>query len=1456
MVVRRLAFFTGRSYGPRVAAASTGELLAGEELAGYRVEALAGRGGMGVVYRALDLRLKRPVALKLLAPDLASDLRFRERFLRESELAASLDHSNVVPIYSAGEAGGRLYIAMRFVEGTDLAALLDRESPLDTPRAIQLVTQVAAALDAGHARELVHRDVKPGNVLIASEGDTEHCYLSDFGLSRGSDDDGQSQGSHLSGTVAYTAPEQVTGDPVDGRADQYALGCVLFECLAGNPPFEAARRTAVLFAHVREEVPALAGYPALDPVLRKALAKKPDDRYPSCRSFVEAARAALVGEAAERAAASRHELRAAEADLAANVAGLRPLAEPLAADARPFNGLATFEPDDAALFFGRERLVGEVVAHVAGASLLGVVGASGSGKSSLIRAGLLPALSGGALPGSESWAQVVIRPGERPLEELARAGTPRVLVVDQLEEIFTHGADENERREFLDRLASASRDGTLVVLAVRSDFYGRLADYPEIAGALAESHVLVGAMTHAELRRAIELPALRAGAEVELALTDTLAGEVVDEPGALPLLSTTLLELWEGGALTAAAYRETGGVRGSVARLAEGAFARFDPDEQATARSILLRLAGGDGDLIVRRRASLDELDPGARHVLDTLISARLVTVSEGTAEVAHEALLREWPRLRGWLAEDAEGRRLHEHLIRSARDWDKRGRDTAELYRGARLASVLDWAVEHAAELNELERGFLDASRDAADVETRRVRRANRRLRVLLAGAAVLFTLAVVAGALALLSRSDAKASATAAVAQRLGAQALLVKDLDLSLLLARQGVELHDSLATRGNLEAALARSPAAVRVSRPLPGRLLGVGTSPDGRWIGYANNAGELAFAHESDGRIVRTVPGDGWGFSGHDTVVVGRDNEAGIALAKIDLRTGAESPYALLRKSRDDFFSITDDNTAWARLANGTIEVRELPSGRLLHRLGPPRQGLAYSDVNFRARGRYLIVTSLLEPDFRPTVGARFAIWSMRPWRLVATVEDPNGNFPFAVDPAGRTFAVGHQNGAITLYDLARGRKRELRGRHTAMVQDIGFSPDHSTLVSSGDDAQVIVWDLRSGESRETFHGHGGRTLGITFNRDGTRVHTVSLDGAAITWDIRGQDRFGRPFRAGAGNEPSESDVAPARFAINPHGALVATPQRDGRTAIVELASGRRVASAPSTAGRTAAVAWHPGGEYFVTTAGRGHVDAWRRDGSHLRSFAGVPESREAIAVAFSRDGTLLAATSDDRAYVWEAESGKLVTRNLVAKGPIVALSFSPDRKLLAAAALQEGPAGGVGRVWRLSDRKLLYAVDIDDGYGFGDAIAFTPDGKLFATGGGTGFVKFWDARTGQPAGRPALAVAGWVQSIDFDRTGSLMVTAGTDGTTRLFDVKARAQLGTPLPGLDNVGANAAFTPDGSAVVSVYERTGAAFMHDLRPTAWQTRACSVAGRTLTRDEWALYLPDRKFDPACA
>jgi multiple sugar transport system substrate-binding protein len=275
------------------------DLRRGDELAGYRIEALVGRGGMGVVYRALDLRLKRPVALKLIAPALAADAAFRERFLRESELAASLDHSHIVPVYAAGELDGQLWIAMRYVQGEDLRALLEREGPLEPARTLGLLSQVAAALDAAHAGGLVHRDVKPANMLVTLEDGEEHYYLSDFGLARsGEAHPDAGQAPHLSGTPDYTPPEQIESRSSDGRADVYALGCVLYECLAGAPPFRRERAVATLFAHINDPPPSLHTLrpelpEAIDAVLARALAKEPDDRYGSCRELIEASRAAL-----------------------------------------------------------------------------------------------------------------------------------------------------------------------------------------------------------------------------------------------------------------------------------------------------------------------------------------------------------------------------------------------------------------------------------------------------------------------------------------------------------------------------------------------------------------------------------------------------------------------------------------------------------------------------------------------------------------------------------------------------------------------------------------------------------------------------------------------------------------------------------------------------------------------------------------------------------------------------------------------------------------------------------------------------------------------------------------------------------------------------------------------------------------------------------------------------------
>jgi serine/threonine-protein kinase len=266
------------------------------EIAGYRVERLIARGGMSSVYLAHHLRLQRKVALKLMAPELAQDERFRERFLRESQLAASLDHPNVVPIYDADDADGVLYIAMRFVEGSDLRSLLQREGTLAPARALGIVAQAGNGLDAAHRRGLVHRDIKPGNLLL---GEDDHVYLADFGLTKqASSQTGLTATGQLVGTVDYVAPEQIQGQEVDGRTDVYSLACVLFECLAGGKPFDKDSEVAILWAHmqdppppIRERRPELPE--GLESVLVKGMAKKPEDRYATCRDLVEAARRAL-----------------------------------------------------------------------------------------------------------------------------------------------------------------------------------------------------------------------------------------------------------------------------------------------------------------------------------------------------------------------------------------------------------------------------------------------------------------------------------------------------------------------------------------------------------------------------------------------------------------------------------------------------------------------------------------------------------------------------------------------------------------------------------------------------------------------------------------------------------------------------------------------------------------------------------------------------------------------------------------------------------------------------------------------------------------------------------------------------------------------------------------------------------------------------------------------------------
>jgi pimeloyl-ACP methyl ester carboxylesterase len=296
------AFLTGvRPAGPRGS-----EDGSDVRIAGYELEELAGRGGMGAVYVARDERLGRRVALKVVAPELATDERFRERFLREWRIAASLEHPNIVPIHGAGEENGQLYLAMRYVDGTDLRALLAREGTLDPARALRIAAQVASALDAAATQGLVHRDVKPANVLLDAR---DHAYLCDFGLTKDvASPGGLTATGQLVGTLDYIAPEQIRGEAVDARADQYALACVLYECLAGAPPFKRDTEAQALWAHMQEDPPPLPGLPQLDPVLARGLAKDPAERYETCADLLGSAQTALGLAPAQVAARRRFRL--------------------------------------------------------------------------------------------------------------------------------------------------------------------------------------------------------------------------------------------------------------------------------------------------------------------------------------------------------------------------------------------------------------------------------------------------------------------------------------------------------------------------------------------------------------------------------------------------------------------------------------------------------------------------------------------------------------------------------------------------------------------------------------------------------------------------------------------------------------------------------------------------------------------------------------------------------------------------------------------------------------------------------------------------------------------------------------------------------------------------------------------------------------------------------------------
>ncbi|MEO7070021.1 MAG: BTAD domain-containing putative transcriptional regulator, partial [Nostocoides sp.] len=492
----------------------------------------------------------------------------------------------------------------------------------------------------------------------------------------------------------------------------------------------------------------------------------------------------------------------------------------------PYPGLAPFDALAAAFFAGREELVAVGVARLAIAGSLLVVGASGVGKSSLVRAGIIPALLSGAVPGSDHWRIDLVTPTLVGPAFSGRGPRPDLLVVDQVEELL--GLDPPARADFITGLLRVKHDGGRVVLVARSDQYPAVANERRLDELVAAPQLLVGALTDAQLFRAIQIPIRRAGMDCEEGLVTAIVEDVSGELGALPLLSTTMRELWDlcpSGVLTLGAYGQLGGIRNAVARLAERTYSTFDGGEREATRELLLRMASpGEGGAVVRGFVDVAAIGPvgPTRIAFDRLIADRLVTVDEDHASVAHEALFAHWPRLAAWLDADSDTRSQRARVGQSARSWADGGRLAADLLRGPRLAAALELSRDRPELVSAEEADFIRASETADSHERldlmQRLRQqhvSNRRLRLLIGFAAVAFLVATVAAGTALRAQRTADTAATQSLARGLGAQALTVQRLDLSLLLAAQSAALDPGVAAHSALLAALARAPQALHV-----------------------------------------------------------------------------------------------------------------------------------------------------------------------------------------------------------------------------------------------------------------------------------------------------------------------------------------------------------------------------------------------------------------------------------------------------------------------------------------------------------------------------------------------------------------------------------------------------------------------------------------------------------------
>lgn len=1451
-------------------------VLAGRPLRGYQLLDEIGTGAFAVVWRAVQPSVDREVAIKQIRSELATQPDFIRRFEAEAHLVARIEHPHIVPLIDFWRDPDSAYLVMRWLRGGTLERRLD-DGPLSLEDTSLLARQMCGALATAHRHGVIHRDVKSGNIMFDEAG---NAFLTDFGIALEAQESAGPEAALSTGSPAYSSPEQLRREQLGPQADIFSLGVVLFECLAGSLPFTDCSSVAELIdrqltiaypalRELREDIPL-----HFSDAIGRATAKNSDDRFASMDEFL----LALEGGWPRGTALDRKGPSALEMDVE-----------------NPYKGLRAFDDGDVDEFFGRKILVDSLIERLAGTGVasrcLVVVGPSGSGKSSVVRAGLVPALRSGAVANSQSWFATTMVPGSDPYEALESAllrvavnppdsllnqlrdgkrgvlrGVRRCLsaddetalvVIDQFEEIFTNSSEE-VANNFLEALACAVEDPASqlrLVITLRADYFDRPLSHHSFATVINKAAVNVTPLAPDELEQAIVEPARRLGAEFEPGLVARIAAETIGQASPLPLLQYTLSELFdrrEDNQLTIAAYDEIGGLAGALGARAENVYTSADASRQDAIRRVFGRMTNpGEQSADLRRRIPVSDLgeDPANVWAIEQFGNARLVTFDrdvatrEPTVEVAHEALLREWPRLVRWLAEDAELLRSIDAVAIAASVWDQGGRSATDLYRGGRLENAIGLALAAPDRLRDIDAEFIESSRIASeherDAEQRRVRRLRRLVTVV--GAALV--VALIAGGVAFQQRNDAQdATERAELATLISNSAAVAADDDeLAVLLALEAHRQAPGPATEQAVLSALGSSTLGNRVSSldappgcqsaglmlysgaetqfvssedellsrdTLSGELTEHGPPPTPcvSWIGDAAADRRLAWSGDNFRMWFDSWDGP-WNvmreFTEPTNVVDSMSFNAAHRLMLFAVRPN--TPDAVFVVDDVTGESVGDEITAKGDFVDGTMS----PHG-------------AHGVAAFELAGGHGVLV-ILDGE---TGGELFRI-------------DGDSAFTvFVFDEPANELVVGSGDGTLTTIDLATGESvAQVGTAATSKLIDLELRRDGLLVAISNDLVEVV--DRTRGPTGDSTTipstsfaklRSDGRLLAA--NAAQTGFETLVLGTSVLTDTIIELD--------------STSHVA---FQARDAAGLVLSIQ-NARFGVeqIELSTGDRQEPLP--------LVMPEGGEFNTVHAEveENGLLAISADGAVARWESGVMVER--IRTGAEREKTF-------SGHVWS--EGRLILSVELPDGSFEVHFINTNRGELKILATVVGPMTGA---YAIRDEFAVLAPDgtlrtydqtgtpvrqLDTGLANdmnGWDVAVSDSGGLVALGGSAGAIIF-DPTTEQLTRVPTF---GAVSSLVFARGEELLLIGDRNGVVRLWDVREGVTRGVLTRTGERIDHSAWYDEETD---SLWVGSGNRLLKlPLSPADFLERACEILNRDLTQDEWDTYIePGGQIQSAC-